>query len=92
MEVRKHIDSLVNIIEIMSRGILYKLIKLGSKMPCFANNDVKEKIQRFIDRFYLTKTENEYIKVVDDLISMSLNNWRTTQYDNFQKLTNDIRP
>ncbi len=40
----------------------------------------------------MNKTEIEYIQVVDELIYNSTNNWRTVQYDNFQKLTNDIRP
>lgn len=90
MEVRKHVDSFVNLVEIMSRG-RYLLIE-GSKMPCFVNGDAKEKIQKFTERFHMNKSEVEYIKIVDELIAMSLNNWRTVQYDNFQKYTNDIRP
>lgn len=61
-------------------------------MPCFAYNDAKDRIQKFIDRFNISKTENEYIAVVDEIINNSLNNWRTVQYDYFQKYTNDIRP
>ena len=29
---------------------------------------------------------------VEKLIDQSLNNWRTIQYDNFQKMTNGIMP
>ena len=65
---------------------------LGSKMPCFANADINLVISKFEERFNLNKSESEYIKVVDDLIYNSLDNWRTNQYDYFQKLTNDIRP
>ena len=61
-------------------------------MPCFANADLKQIIDKFIERFYLNKSEGEYIKVVDNLINASLGNWRTIQYDNFQRLTNDIKP
>jgi phosphatidylinositol 4-kinase len=61
-------------------------------MPCFSNSDVPQIINKFIEKFHLNKSEVEYIKVVDDLIALSLNNWRTVQYDYFQKLTNDIRP
>jgi phosphatidylinositol 4-kinase len=82
IELRKHVDSLSKIIEIMSKG---------SKMPCF-NLDINVIMMRFKERFHLNKCESEYIDVVDELIENSLNNWRTVQYDNFQKYTNDIRP
>jgi hypothetical protein len=61
-------------------------------MPCFINADINLIISKFIERFHMNKTEIEYIQVVDELIYNSTNNWRTVQYDNFQKLTNDIRP
>lgn len=61
-------------------------------MPCFINKDINQIITLFIERFHINKSESEYIKVVDDMINYSLNNWRTVQYDNFQRLTNDIRP
>jgi phosphatidylinositol kinase/protein kinase (PI-3 family) len=83
MELRKHSDSFFQIIDIMRRG---------SPMPCFLNGDPIETINRFLSRFHLNKSEAEYIRVVDELIANSLDNWRTVQYDNFQKLTNDIRP
>jgi hypothetical protein len=60
-------------------------------MPCFAE-DINVIIARLVERFHTNKTEAEYIPVVQELIYNSLNNWRTTQYDYFQKLTNDIRP
>ena len=61
-------------------------------MPCFNNDDIPGTIRQFVERFNMNKSENEYIKIVDDLIYNSFNNWRTVQYDNFQRLTNDIRP
>ena len=61
-------------------------------MPCFANADVNLILSKFVERFSINKSESEYIKVVDDLIYNSLDNWRTNQHDYFQKLTNDIRP
>ena len=60
-------------------------------MPCFANKDIGFIIQQFIERFHMNKSELDYIKVVDELIYYSIYNWRTVQYDNFQKLTNDIK-
>ncbi len=61
-------------------------------MPCFANTDTTVVISKLRERFHMDKSESDYIKIVDELIANSINNWRTVQYDNFQKLTNDIRP
>jgi hypothetical protein len=61
-------------------------------MPCFNNVDTNLIISRFVERFHMNKSELEYIKIVDEIINSSLNNWRTDYYDYFQKLTNDIRP
>ena len=41
-------------------------------------------------RFLIEKNESEIEKIVDDMINTSNGNWRTYQYDRFQKLTNDI--
>ncbi len=92
MELRKHVDSFVKIVDIMARGNNIKFYFKGAKMPCFNNTDTNLIINRFVERFHMNKSESEYIKIVDELICNSLNNWRTVQYDNFQKLTNDIRP
>jgi len=32
----------------------------------------------------------DYFEMVERLVKSSLNNWRTLQYDSFQKLTNNI--
>lgn len=61
-------------------------------MPCFINTEVNFIITKFTERFHKNKSESEYIQLVDELIYNSINNWRTVQYDYFQKLTNDIRP
>ncbi len=61
-------------------------------MPCFVNADIPMILSKFTERFFMNKSENEYIKIVDELIENSYDNWRTVQYDNFQKYTNDIRP
>ena len=81
IEIRKHAEFLIRLIKVMTKG---------SKMPCFANTDPKEVIARLRERLHLNKSDNEYIKIVDDLIYYSVGNWRTVQYDNFQKYTNDI--
>ena len=61
-------------------------------MPCFNGRSKKEILDKFRERFCLGKSEVECVKIVDDLVEKSINNWRTTQYDNFQQLSNGIRP
>ncbi len=34
--------------------------------------------------------ESDYFELVDRLVKNSANNWRTVQYDTFQKMTNGI--
>ena len=84
LEARKHIESLSNIVEAMGRGV---------PMPCFnAGTDVDVVIENFKERFLLKYTEDKAISIIDNLIAKSAKSWRTTQYDIFQKLTNDILP
>lgn len=61
-------------------------------MPCFLKEDPKITISKFVERLNGNKSEGEIISLVDELINLSINNWRTIQYDNFQKFTNDIFP
>ena len=93
LEIRKNIDYFVKIIEIMSKGI-FKLMfnSIGSKMPCFVKEDPKVTILKFVERLNGNKSDGELILLVDELINLSIFNWRTVQYDNFQKFTNDIYP
>jgi phosphatidylinositol kinase/protein kinase (PI-3 family) len=82
MELKKHVDTFVKIVEIMSKG---------SKMPCFTDDPISI-ITSFRERFHINKSESELVKIVDELISYSLSNWRTSQYDYYQKMTNGIIP
>jgi phosphatidylinositol kinase/protein kinase (PI-3 family) len=61
-------------------------------MPCFENVDVNIVMQKFRDRFFEKRSENDFIKIVDDLIYASYNNFWTKKYDTYQKLTNGILP
>lgn len=54
--------------------------------------DSKLTINKFIERLNANKSEVEMVQVVEDLTYNSIFNWRTVQYDNFQKFTNDICP
>ena len=49
-------------------------------------------VSNFKERFIANKSEEQYLIIVNDLVDMSVNNWRTTQYDYFQKVTNNIIP
>ena len=80
---KKYADDIINIAEIMSKG---------SKMPCFFKKNIDEIFKSFRERFYADKKDEEFIKIVDDMIYASYDNFRTNQYDNFQKLTNGIIP
>ncbi len=84
IEIRKNYDCLAQIIKIMAKG--------EPNLPCFIGRKVDEIISSFQHRFHFNKCEIDYYNLVDNLIYYSLNNWRTVQYDNFQKLTNNISP
>lgn len=61
-------------------------------MPCFMKEDPKLTINKFVERLNGNRSETELVQVVEELIYNSIFNWRTVQYDNFQKFTNDICP
>ena len=80
---KKYVDDIINIAEIMSKG---------SKMPCFFKKNIDDIFKSFRERFYEDKKDEEFIQIVDDMINISYDNFRTNQYDNYQKLTNGIIP
>lgn len=61
-------------------------------MPCFIKEDPRTIMNKLVERLNGNKSEVELVQVVEDLINNSIYNWRTVQYDNFQKFTNDIYP
>ena len=84
MELRKHQDSLVKIIEITS---------FTTGIQCFKDtNQNSILINSFKDRFLFGKSEKELISIVDKWIENSYNNWRTTYYDKYQYYTNGYMP
>ena len=80
---KKYVDDIVNIAEIMSKG---------SKMPCFYNKNIDVIFKNFRERFYPEKKDEDFIQIVEDMVNYSYDNFRTNQYDNYQKLTNGIIP
>ena len=84
IEVKKHYERLSQIVEIIAKG--------QSDLPCFTGRKAEAVMNDFKSRFHLDKGEYEYFDIVEELVKESIGNWRTVQYDYFQKLTNDIRP
>jgi len=83
-EVRKHLDDIISMIEIMFKE---------TQFPCFKSGDIIfEEIRNRCSTKYNTgdNVHNEYQELVDRIIDGSLDNWRTRQYDSFQKWTNNI--
>eukprot|EP01083_Nonionella_stella_P095459 268039_1 len=79
LEARKHVRKFV----LMSRIMLE-----GAPMPCFLGG--KTVIDLLQDRF-ATKLKNEKcVEHVYNLIEESSCNWRSVQYDKFQRITNNI--
>jgi phosphatidylinositol 4-kinase len=67
---------------------------IGVPMPCFKNGSLSlnEILVQFKERFMLNCTQETAVERIDALIEKAAFNWRTKQYDIFQKLTNDILP
>ena len=80
---RKKVDVIANLIEAMGQGV---------PMPCFNGRNIKEIISAFKERCFVKFSEVEIVPLVNNLFDRSVNSWRTTQYDYFQKLTNNIQP
>jgi hypothetical protein len=79
LELRRHADKLVSLASLMLKG---------PTMPCFYTG--QESINQLRARFYADKTEQECIQYVYTLIEDSVNNWRSVEYDRYQKITNGI--
>lgn len=85
-EIRKHLEDILILIEIFMKD---------SKLPCFSKpqtlfNEIRDRISL---RFNTgDNKENDYFEMVDRILKSSANNWRTTQYDSFQRMSNGICP
>ena len=80
LELRFHVDNLVSIIRIM---------KNGCEMPCFENDYFEERLTQLKNRIINTQI-TDYYKYAESLVNESMNNWRTRNYDSFQKYSNNI--
>lgn len=79
LSARKHMDKIINIVEIS---------KTGSQLPCFKSGDGM--IQALKNRFHLTLTEQQLQLLVDNLVESSAHSISTKLYDGFQYYTNGI--
>eukprot|EP00041_Stephanoeca_diplocostata_P016583 m.327453 g.327453 ORF g.327453 m.327453 type:complete len:947 (+) comp20413_c0_seq1:480-3320(+) len=76
---RKHIKSLMSVIEVMLPG---------SQLPCMKDGD--RVLSDFHDRFQVGLTEEKLDTYVDQLVTTSLDSLRTALYDQFQYYSNGI--
>jgi hypothetical protein len=78
-ELRIHAESLLMLVEMMFKG---------SRFSCFSGGDWG--LQELHNRMQCCFSQEQCITEVDNMLYYSMNNWRTAQYDNFQKFTNNI--
>jgi phosphatidylinositol 4-kinase len=82
IEIRKHFETLWQIIEITYRG--------NNELPCFKDRDIDEIKQLFQSKFLFEEPELDLPNFVDPLIEKCYDNSRTNNYDKYQSLTNGI--
>ncbi|XP_063702809.1 phosphatidylinositol 4-kinase beta [Culicoides brevitarsis] len=80
MAARKHMDRIINIVEIM---------RSSSQLPCFKNGCART-VRDLRNRFHMNLTEEELQRKVEQLVEDSLNSYTTKLYDGYQYLTNGI--
>jgi len=80
LEARKHAHKLILLLEILSKE---------SRMPCWGAQP-DHTILALKERFKLDRTEEECVEHAHSIIEESINNWRTEQYDKYQRITNGI--
>eukprot|EP00457_Paulinella_chromatophora_P001069 gb/GEZN01001071.1/.p1 GENE.gb/GEZN01001071.1/~~gb/GEZN01001071.1/.p1 ORF type:complete len:1031 (+),score=146.60 gb/GEZN01001071.1/:242-3334(+) len=78
LEARKHAHKFITLVEVMQ----------NSSMACFLAGDAA--ISALRQRFYLELSEKECVEKMMEMIEDSVNNWRSVQYDNYQRITNGI--
>ncbi|XP_062710398.1 uncharacterized protein LOC109409370 [Aedes albopictus] len=77
---RKHMDRIINIVEIM---------RSSSQLPCFKNG-CSGTVRNLRNRFHINLTEQELERKVEQLVQDSLNSFTTKLYDSYQYFTNGI--
>lgn len=80
LEARKQMDRII---------LPIRMLLSGSRLPCFREGSASV-LQGLQERFFSHLSEDACIDKVVDLIDVSVNNWRTVQYDNYQRIVNGI--
>lgn len=78
LEARKHASKFLLLLEILSKQ---------SRMACWAGG-VEASLEALRGRFNLDKSEEQCVEHAYAIIEQSINNWRTVQYDSYQRITN----
>ena len=79
LELRKRKEELILLVEMM---------KSAELMGCFVKED--KVLKELDERFHLNKTDEQCMRLVEDLVSQAKDNWRTAKYDAFQRYSNGI--
>mmetsp|Transcript_17608 Transcript_17608/g.40734 ORF Transcript_17608/g.40734 Transcript_17608/m.40734 type:complete len:875 (+) Transcript_17608:147-2771(+) len=80
LEARKHVDRII---------LPIRMMLVGSKFPCFREGP--ERILKTLQsRFLPNMPEEVCVSKILDLIDLSVNNWRTKFYDDYQWIANGI--
>ena len=80
LEARKHASKFLLLLEILSKQ---------SRMACWAGG-VEASLEALRGRFNLDKSEEQCVEHAYAIIEQSINNWRTVQYDSYQRVVNKI--
>jgi len=84
--LRKHYEKILLLVEMTQPRIL-STIKEGAAIPCLEKDDVVKNLRK---RFHLEWNEAQCEEFIMNLIFEARDNWRTTIYDTYQRLMNDI--
>ncbi|RHY38458.1 hypothetical protein DYB38_008852 [Aphanomyces astaci] len=83
LALQQNCDDLCDLVEVMAHQ---------SPFPCFFQKDTAAILSRFRGRFKVSLSKHEVVSHMLYLIRKSHGNYSTNQYDNFQRITNGIRP
>ena len=82
-QIKKFYFEFENLIKLMFKGN-------SNVLPCFVGRDINDIISNFKKKFLLNVNDDDFYKVVNEIIEEAKDSFRTTQYDIYQKLTNGI--
>lgn len=80
LEARRHMERI---------ALPIKMLLSGSRLACFREG-AECVLEGLADRFFIRLSEEACIEKIVDLIDTSANNWRTIQYDNYQRIVHGI--